>query len=216
MSVAERRLREKEALRQNILDAAVAILATEGFEGLSIRRIADRIEYAPSTIYLYFRDKYEIVATICADTLDLLRQDLERITAEHADPLDGLRHGLRCYVDFGIAHPQHYMVSFCQPLPELPPDHPTNSIEAGMRCFAVLQRGVQECIEAGRLRPLEINLASESIWTALHGLTSLLITHGADPHFPWVERELLINTSIAMILRGFMTNPEELPLPSLG
>lgn len=216
MSIAERRSREKEALRQSILDAAVEILASEGFEGLSLRRIADRIDYAPSTIYLYFRDKYEIVATICAETLDGLRADLERITSVCEDPVEGLRRGLRCYVDFAIAHPAHYLISFCQPMPELPPDHPTHGFEAGLRCFAVLQDGVRECIEAGRIRPLDINLASQSMWASLHGLSAILLTHyGKDPHFPWVERNALIENTIAQILRGVLVNPDEVPLPGL-
>jgi AcrR family transcriptional regulator len=211
MGVAERRARTKEALRQNILSAALEIMAAEGYEALSIRRIAEKIDYAPSTIYVHFKDKLEIVTTICAETLDKLTEDLKRITAHYVDPVEGLRNGLRCYIDFGIAHPSHYLVSFCQPLPVMPLNHPTKSFEAGLRCFAVLQNAVRECIDSGRIRSLDINLLSESIWVSVHGLTSLMITHSADPHFPWVDRELLIENTLTMILRGSLTNPEELP-----
>lgn len=213
MGVAERRARSKEALRQNILSAALEIMAAEGYEGLSIRRIADKIDYAPSTIYVHFKDKLEIVTTICAETLDKLTSELKRITAHYVDPIEGLRNGLRCYIDFGIGHPAHYLVSFCQPLPVMPPEHPTNSFDAGLRCFAVLQNAVRKCIESGRFRPIDVNLLSESIWVSIHGLTSLMITHSGDPHFPWVDRELLIDNTLSMILRGVMTNPEELSLP---
>jgi AcrR family transcriptional regulator len=213
MSVADRRLRAKEVLRQNILDAAVAIMATEGFEALSIRRIAERIEYAPSTIYLHFRDKFEIVGTLCASTLGRLRQELEQVTSDHSDPLTALRLGLRCYVEFGIAHPQDYLVSFCQPMPELPPDHPTNAIEPGLRCLEVLLVSVHACIQTGRFRTMDVHLAGQSIWMGVHGLTSLLIAHGRDQHLPWVNHYLLIENTIAMLLRGLMARPEELPLP---
>jgi len=212
MGVLERRAREKEAVRQSILNAAVEIMATEGYENLSIRRLAEKIEYAPSTIYLYFKDKVEIVASVCAETFDQLTEELTRVACQSDDPVQCLRSGLRCYIDFGIAHPQHYLVSFCQPLPDLPPDHPTQGFEAGMRCFMVLVRAVQACVEAGRIQALDIDLLSQSIWASIHGLTSLMVTHETDPHFRWVPREKLIETQLSMILRGILVNPDELLL----
>jgi AcrR family transcriptional regulator len=212
MGVAERRARGKAALKQKILTAAVEIMATEGYEGLSIRRLADKIEYAPSTIYLYFRDKFDIVATICVETFTRLTEEVTRITAQCTDPVQGLRQGCRCYVDFGIAHPSHYQVSFCQPPPKLPPGQPNPCLEAAMKCFGTLQRAVWECVQAGRVLPLDINLLSESIWVSLHGLTSLMITHGEDPDFPWVDRETLIETTLNSVLRGVLVNPSELPI----
>ena len=60
MGVKERREREKESLRQDILDVAREMFATEGYESVSMRKIADKIEYSPTTIYLYFKDKNEL------------------------------------------------------------------------------------------------------------------------------------------------------------
>jgi AcrR family transcriptional regulator len=213
MSIAERRARSKEALRQSILNAAVELMVEQGTQALSIRKIAEKIEYAPSTIYLYFQDKNEIVATICADVFEQLRDSLVEITSGVADPVEGLRRGLRCYIDFGIAHRNHYLITFCSPLPVLPPEYPIKANEAGNQCFGVLLGAVQVCMEAGRIPQGDALALSESIWMQIHGVTSLLITHYCDhdPGFQWSPQEVLIETTLDTILRGVLANPSEVP-----
>jgi len=61
LGAKERRIREKESLRQDILDAARELLIEEGYESVSLRRIVKKIEYSPTTIYLYFQDKAELL-----------------------------------------------------------------------------------------------------------------------------------------------------------
>jgi AcrR family transcriptional regulator len=73
MGVLERRQREKTTLRREILAAARELIAKEGYESVSMRKIAERIEYSPTTIYLYFRDKEELVREVCEETGLLVR-----------------------------------------------------------------------------------------------------------------------------------------------
>jgi AcrR family transcriptional regulator len=68
MGVQERRARQKEGVREEILDAARTLFVKEGYEHVSMRKIAEKVEYAPGTIYLYFRDKAEILDRICEET----------------------------------------------------------------------------------------------------------------------------------------------------
>src|SRR5882724_4499666 len=112
MSVQERRAREKANIREEILEAARALFVKEGYEHVSMRKIAEKIEYAPGTIYLYFRDKAEILERLCEETFSKLEQRMQAINADPSDPLEGLRRGLRTYVQFGIDNPHHYIVSF--------------------------------------------------------------------------------------------------------
>src|SRR5438132_12349875 len=98
MSIQQRRAREKEDLRGEILDAARALFVKEGYESVSIRKIADKIEYAPGTIYLYFRDKAEILDRICEETFAKLLLKMNAIKQDTAPPLDKLRRGLRTYI----------------------------------------------------------------------------------------------------------------------
>src|SRR5215472_1403239 len=107
MGVQERRARQKESVREEILDAARTLFVKEGYEHVSIRKIAEKIEYAPGTIYLYFRDKAEILEQICEETFAKLAKKMEGINEDPSNPLDCLRRGLRTYVQFGIDNPNH-------------------------------------------------------------------------------------------------------------
>src|ERR1043166_7043643 len=102
MGSKQRRAREKEDLREEILDAARSLFVKEGYENVSIRKIAEKIEYAPGTIYLYFRDKAEILARICEETFSKLLRRMDAIRQDTAAPLDKLRRGLRTYIQFGL------------------------------------------------------------------------------------------------------------------
>jgi AcrR family transcriptional regulator len=207
MGVAERRAREKEALRQSILDAATQLIVEHGHENLSIRKIAEKIEYAPSTIYLYFQDKFEILASICVEVFEDLTESLVAIAEEEADPIAGLRRGLRCYIDFGLANPSYYQVTFMTPIPDFadePPraDGQLSPDQAGLRCYDCLRKAIQRGIDAGVVKHRDTHMLAQSVWLAIHGLTSGLICMGNDTEFPWVGRDELIDGQIDLLIRG--------------
>src|SRR5690242_6125241 len=112
MGVLERRAREKEVLRAKILEAATSLFVTEGYENVSIRRIAEKIEYSPATIYLYFKDKAELIQAICEEAFGEMLERIGQAGGSATDPIEGLRAGLRAYIDFGITHPSHYVIVF--------------------------------------------------------------------------------------------------------
>ena len=205
MGVTERRAREKEALRQSILDAASELVVEQGHQNLSIRKIAEKIEYAPSTIYLYFEDKYEILASICIEVFEQLSNRLEELRLSEPDPVQMLRRGLRCYIEFGLANPSHYMVTFLTPWPDLPAEHPAAQMgtdQAGVRAFDYLRQGIQQGIDMGAIRPGDANMLAQAAWLSVHGLTSGIICMGEDPHFPWVNRETLIEGQLDLLIAG--------------
>jgi AcrR family transcriptional regulator len=200
MGVTERRHREKVALRQEILDAARELFAKEGYESVSMRRIAEKIEYSPTTIYLYFHDKQELIEELCNQTFALLTRKLEKVTAGPGDPVERLKAGLRAYVEFGLKHPDQYRVTLMMPYHECEGKEITDS--EGWKTFQCLVRGVTECVQAGRLRETDVVAVSQALWTVVHGLTSAQITHGDC--FPWVERSRLIELTIESAVRGLL------------
>src|ERR1700746_2053215 len=101
MGVKERRARQKKYLRQEILDAASELFVKEGYENVSMRRIADKIEYSPTTIYLYFRDKADLLEQVCHETFSRLTNVLRAILDRPGDPVQRLRSGLLAYIQFG-------------------------------------------------------------------------------------------------------------------
>ena len=204
MGVLERRQREREELRSRIVEAAGHLFVEEGFENVSIRKIAEKIEYAPSTIYLYFRDKTELLQTICGDTFEQLNTRLRGLFDDDRDPLDQIRAGARAYIEFGIAHPNHYLVTFCLPAKQ-DPEHREKMAGvklAGLQVYDLLRQCVRRGMESGRLTSGDLDTTSQNIWMFMHGTTSLLINSTCQPTFPWAESAALIDSSIEMIVRA--------------
>jgi AcrR family transcriptional regulator len=202
MGVADRRAREKEELKQQILDAARELFVRDGYESVSMRKIAEKIEYSPATIYTYFEDKDEILDCLCEETF---LQLYERQVAAHkdtkADSLEKLRVGMETYIRFGLEHPDHYIVTFILRAPNLENGRgcETRKGRAGRQCFDGLRNCVRGSIEEGRIKGADVEETSQAIWAGVHGLTALLIT---QPGFPFVERERLIKRTIEILIRG--------------
>ena len=97
MGSKERRERAKENLREQIMDAARELFVSEGYESVSMRKIADKIEYSPTTIYLYFKDKTDLLVQLCDETFARLGERLERIRQKQEDPLLALREAARAF-----------------------------------------------------------------------------------------------------------------------
>jgi AcrR family transcriptional regulator len=201
MGVRERKVREKKALRGEILDAAREIFVKEGYDGVSMRAVAEKIEYSPTTIYLYFTDKSDLMFEICQETFAKLRKQLEFMRQQKGDPLTMLRRGLRTYIEFGLKHPQHYIATFVMPHQHEAPEDVAryNSPDSeGMKTFAILHGGVQEAIRAGKIRG-DADTVSRALWAGIHGITSLLIVHAA---FPWGNRERVIDLVVDSLIEG--------------
>jgi AcrR family transcriptional regulator len=201
LGVKERKLRQKKFLRQEILDAASELFVKEGYENVSMRRIADKIEYSPTTIYLYFKDKSELLEQVCAETFARLTAHLTRILEQPGDPIERLKRGLLAYVKFGLENPHHYRAVFMTPAPEgfdasrmAQPDTP------GMQAFDFLRRSVYDCISAGKIRNKDAETVSQTLWAGVHGITSLLII--CKKGFPFVNHDQLIHSVIDTMVAG--------------
>src|SRR5260370_40716542 len=106
MGVKERREREKSETRDKILDAARGLFVTEGHEGVSMRRVAEKSEYSPTAIYVHFADKNELFHELCR--LDFARlQEVMRSAEMPADPIERLRELGRGCSQIGVAFPNH-------------------------------------------------------------------------------------------------------------
>jgi len=200
MGTQQRRAREKEALRQEILDAARELFVKEGYENVSMRRIAEKIEYSPTTIYLYFEDKASLLFAICEETFAKLAKRMEAITEQYDDPVEALKKGCRAYIEFGLKYPNHYRVTFINhPQLNLGADHYLRQGSMGMRAYGCLRAAVEECIKQKIFRETDVEAVSQLMWAAGHGVTSLLIT---KPQFPWVNKNQLIDLMLDSVIEG--------------
>jgi len=201
MGVKERKLRQKKFLRQEILDAASELFVKEGYENASMRRIAEKIEYSPTTIYLYFKDKAELLEQVCHETFARLSAHLTRILEQPGDPIERLQRGLLAYIHFGLENPHHYRATFMMPIPDgLDKEEYKQPDSPGMQAFDFLRRCVYDCISSGKFQNADPEIISQTLWSGVHGITSLLITH--EKGFPWVERKQLIPFVVDTLIRG--------------
>ncbi|HET9982753.1 MAG TPA: TetR/AcrR family transcriptional regulator [Longimicrobiales bacterium] len=185
MSGRARREQHKAELKGLILEAARDLFAQEGYERVSMRRLAQRVECAPGTLYLYFRDKDELLRAVVEESFGELLHTLQAIPGG-GDALEGLKAKMRAYIEFGLRHPDHYRCAFVLPAARRTGEKPHAA-------FDELRAAVRACARRDAPDDQAVELASQVVWSALHGLTSLLI---ARPQFPWVEREELIEELI--------------------
>jgi AcrR family transcriptional regulator len=203
MGVRDRRARQKTLLRQQILDAAREILVREGYERLSMRRVAERIDYSPTAIYLHFKDKQDLVFSLCDETFAKLVRELETLPQEFADPLVRLRKGLERYIAFGLKHPDHYLPAFVLPPPEdLDPKRRQDTMSPdsnGLKALGCLRDCIADGVRARKLRKVDPDIAARAAWAAIHGITSLLIVHTS---FPWGDQNAVINATLDALVDG--------------
>jgi AcrR family transcriptional regulator len=194
--MAKADIQNKTDLRNEILNAAREMFVTEGYTNVSMRKIADKIGYSATTIYLYFKDKNDLLNQICEETFVRLAQNIKAIYHLSDNPLEKLRSGMREYIYFGLKNPSQYTLVFITPLPR---DYQPSEILSGEAAFDTLRQVVSECVFANLLKSNDIELTSQTIWAGLHGVTSLLIQHCG---FPFVEREKLIANLIDTTITG--------------
>jgi AcrR family transcriptional regulator len=200
MGSTDRREKHRASLRREILDAASRLFVEEGYQRVTMRRVAERIDYSPTTIYLYFSDKRELFEAICEETFSQLASKLERLKATPDTPLGHLREGLRTYLEFGTSHPNHYVVTFLQ-MQEPSKDFQFEG-SAGARAFGSLREAVGNCVAAGDIRTESAETTAQALWAAVHGLTALFITMKG---FPFVSRKTLVDHTIDTLIAGLRT-----------
>ena len=198
MGVKERRAREKKLLRRQILSAARELFVNEGYENVSMRKIADRIEYSPTTIYLYFEDKADLLDSVCQETLLSLLNTLEELKKDKRDPVETLKKSGRTYVEFGLKYPQDYKLTFVI-RPQFQKGLGLQEGSIGEKVFDYLRAVVSECIQQKMFRQVDVETTGQVMWSAVHGITLLLIDF---PDFPWTERDILIDTVIDTTIKG--------------
>lgn len=179
LSPAERR---RQRVRDAIIAAAERVFAREGEEGLSIRRLADEIDYSPSAIYKYFGSKEELVEELKDAFFERLLAHVDDTSSGCMTFAERARACVETYVRTAVERPYHYAAAFssiqvpdsCQSRPL--PDWPTFSKTPKGRAFQVL---IDMVTEGQALDVFDAThnpfLAAKSVWASSHGLASLMI-----------------------------------------
>jgi AcrR family transcriptional regulator len=196
-------------LRDELLDATGALLTETGdADQVSIRAVCGRVGVTPPSVYLHFADKDDLIFAVCAREFARLDAFMDEAAAGAADPVDALRRRGRAYVQFGLDRPEHYRLLFMSrhsgiTRPETQPELP------GTAAFSHLVDAVQACVDAGAFAAdTDAFAAAATIWTGVHGVTSLLITL---PDFPWGDVDALVARSCDTQLRALLSRGPSAP-----
>jgi AcrR family transcriptional regulator len=196
------RERRHQRTQQAIIDAARQIIRESGVDALSIRAIAERIDYSPAGLYEYFGSKEEIVAAVCAQNFERFARRLAQVDATLPATEYILELGLS-YIDFALRNPDSFLLMFTTfPLSQMNQKQDMDDLMASMleadSAFAILVRSVQRCIDEGiyHVKPgFGVMEMAYTLWSLVHGLAMLRVTSGSIMPFDYhgVEREALRN-----------------------
>jgi AcrR family transcriptional regulator len=194
MGVIDRKEREKVEMKHQILDAARRLFLEQGFEKTSIRNIAEAIEYSAGTIYLYFKDKNEILFALHVEAFGTLMQAMQVGVMDEADPFERLVILGKNYLKYAFENPELYDLMFVMTAP-------MESIECrdeiwgdGERAFNVLKLIVGDCIKAGYFEGEDNETISVMIWSLVHGLATLHLRR-RTMIFPEEQRIILLENA---------------------
>lgn len=208
MGIPERRERERVELRQRILDAARELFATRGYEAVTMREIARRIEYSATALYKHFADKETLVRELCRHDFDALAVRLLEV-AMSGDPFERFSRVGLVYLDFAARHPQHYRLMFMGGLPPTPP-------ESGQRedpqhnAYVFVRALVQNMLNEELLRPelTDADLVAQTTWAAVHGVAALELTlPNTEPWLDFKPQKQRFVAMLELVCRSLARDP---------
>jgi AcrR family transcriptional regulator len=189
--------------RAEILQAAERIFVVEGYDGATIRKIADEVGVSSTALYMHFPDKSAILLEICEGALEVLLERNRDIAIKPIDAVVRVKMMLEAYMRWGIEHPNAYQLVYSVPRPASAAWADDAAADLSHQCYDIFAGVVREIAAAGRLRTGGANSAAQALWMSCHGVVALL---AARPRFPWVEREELIEVTLDGLINGLVVD----------
>lgn len=191
---------EGHARREEILTAAERIFVEVGYEGATIRRIADEVGLSSTALYMHFSEKSEILHEICRLAFGRLQAANEAVVAEGGEPEVILRKLMEGYVDFGFDNPNAYRLTYLTRPIEARDGAESAAQMSGGDLFRAFEAIVDQVAAAGRLKG-DARTSAQALWAGSHGVVSLMIT---KPYFDWVDRRALTKTMLDALFEGLL------------
>ncbi|MCF0060714.1 TetR/AcrR family transcriptional regulator [Dyadobacter chenwenxiniae] len=175
MGIAERKVRKHNATRKLILGTALDLYLQEGLENTTIRKIAQKIEYSPTAIYLHYQSKNGILYDMQKIAFDFLFKYLSANQVQESPYLRLKKFG-KAYIDFGLKYPKYYDLMFIlrSPMEGVQEDQPFKNCR---ETYAFMLGIMTDCISTGEVKYTDPQTALLQYWAILHGLTSLNINN---------------------------------------
>jgi AcrR family transcriptional regulator len=202
MGTKERQQRDRDRLQQSILTAARELFVAEGYRNVSMRKIADRIEYSPAAIYSYFPSKDDIFFALAEEGFRLLAQHLLAAIQNVDDPLERLRRGLWAFYEFSKTNPEYFDLMFIdRSVPSLTQDF--QRFEFFQETTARAEADLHACIDRGQFsRGLNPAAALHVLWVGMLGAATIAL---AQRLAPGEDPDALARDLLDSLIAGFTT-----------
>jgi AcrR family transcriptional regulator len=185
--------------RAEILHAAERIFVRDGYQGATIRKIADEVGVSSTALYMHFRDKDEILQEICEGATGALLASNTEISGRPIDAVLRVRQMLDAYMRFGLDNPNTYLLAFGSVARVAEPGRYPTVADLGARCYQLFKGAVAAIASEGRLRTGTADSAAQALWMACHGLVSLRIIRGS---VEWAPDEELMSVMLDGLFHG--------------
>jgi len=168
MGISERKKRERAKMQKLILETANTLFLKGGLQNISIRKIAENIEYSPATIYLYFKDKNEIINSLREKSVNDFIKKLEEYSfiKDHFGRLKNLSNS---WVDFALSNPERYNLLFIN----------QEKINED-KIYTYLSDILLKTISDNRIQRMPVLEGTTIVISFLHGLSEMIIAKKFD------------------------------------
>jgi AcrR family transcriptional regulator len=178
MGITDRRVRQKQEVRSAILTTAWQMVKSEGWQSLSIRKVADAIEYSVPVIYDHFENKEAILLEFLKQGFNLLSQKLEAAKAKHTKPEEQIRAMADAYWNFALRNKEYYQLMFGLGMAKCENE---TCLEEKMRFRNLLMDPINVLLSKTKpVSPANACLKYHTLWSVMHGLVSIKMMGNSD------------------------------------
>ena len=190
--------RRRPVSHDTILDQARQIVARDGLGALALRPLAARLGVTAPALYAHFESKEALLEALAVDEFTRLIAEIEAAGRGIDDPIALIKAQSYAYVDYAQANPSLFEVIFLF-RPAWAPDSPATELPIASKAFEMSAKAVSDAIEAGLITERDPLVASLTIWSAVHGVATLLL---ARPSFAASFEAELVTSVIDSIVAG--------------
>ncbi|KAA0992811.1 TetR/AcrR family transcriptional regulator [Dyadobacter aurulentus] len=196
MGITERKIRQKENMRTNILAVALRLVKEEGWQSLSIRKIADAIEYSVPVIYDHFANKEDILYELSLDGFRLLERILEKNKRNIRDPRELLKAHAESYWNFAFKNPEYYQLMYGLGMP----CSGSGKVKPELNCFRNhIGEAIEKIVTEKKSTDDETCFKIHAFWSVLHGLISIMMMRCSDIDDSTMNKKVMDDTVEAFI-----------------
>jgi AcrR family transcriptional regulator len=211
MSLKERHERDRQRTQKAILDAARDLFIAVGYQNVSMRKIAERIDYSPAAIYGYFPSKDDIFFALAAEGFQILAHGVLGAIRDVDDPFQRLRLGLWAFYQFAKTHPEYFALMFLdRSVPSLSQDF--QRFEFFRQTTSRAEADIRACMDRGLFsRALDPAAALHVLWAGVLGAAAIGL---AQRLAPGENPDALARDVLESLLAGFTTDIKTTFLPA--